>query len=933
MAHFFEKRDRWGNGYGLWILVGMAFLTPLAIWSCEHIRLENRLENWLPQDDPQAQLLEWTQGYFAQDEHLVLTWDDSSVFDPRLIALEEKLEGTGDPAKGDIREPMPEVERVISPRDVFGRMLEGGVDEDIALKRLTGVLIGPGPLRVRLSQDARSRQPEIIEELVQRGKTDLGLKFEVLPPLTRDDSAPDAKDEDSPAAQLAKLGTPAAHDFAVRWPQMHAKDNSADAVIDLVKSLGSPEGQDVEDAFFQPGTPAALGIAISYAGRRNMSQTLATIRQTAEEAGIPLETLRLGGRPVLGNELNQGVHKAFWNPDYPLYNFPYRSPLLFSALVGMLLAFWMLRSVRLSIMVLIATNFTVLMTLSLVPVTHGNMNIVLVCMPTLLSVVTISGAIHVANYWKYAALEHPKTAIATAIRMSWQPCALSSITTAIGSMSLTTSNLQPVREFGFYSAVGCIISLPVLLCCLPAMLQYWPGKVSKLTESDHRRWETISNWIVDHWKGVAVGSLLVTFASGLGLIWFHTETKVIRYFPDEKRVVQDYQYLEENLYGVVPVDVLVRFDHDSQKRLSFAERRNLVAEISQNIRNHPEISGTMSLADFVEFEIPVGENGHEPSSIQKMAAHRKQHEVEQRIKKGEVQGAQALLAVVRERRILEKIRGETFAVEPGDEIWRITAQVAMMSELNYADLTGDWMNPKKKPGELNTIVSRLLADQPGTQHIVTGMAPLFLKTQQAVLDSMVGSFGVSFLLIAIIMVYMLKHPVSGMLSMIPNVLPVVMVFGLISFAGISVDIGTMMTASVALGIAVDATLHLLTWFRKGIVEGLSRREAIAKAMIHCGPAMWQTSVAVGLGLMVLFPAELLLVSRFGWLMAALSGAGILGDLVVLPALLAGPMGTIIERSVAKAQAEVEAEAQAEAEAASALPLPSTELAPQPGHLA
>jgi hypothetical protein len=72
----------------------------------------------------------------------------------------------------------------------------------------------------------------------------------------------------------------------------------------------------------------------------------------------------------------------------------------------------------------------------------------------------------------------------------------------------------------------------------------------------------------------------------------------------------------------------------------------------------------------------------------------------------------------------------------------------------------------------------------------------------------------------------------------------------------------------------------------------------------------------------------LLVSRFGWLMAALSAAGILGDLIVLPALLAGPMGTIIERSVAKAQAEEAAEAAA----APALPLPNPELAPQPSHL-
>ena len=117
------------------------------------------------------------------------------------------------------------------------------------------------------------------------------------------------------------------------------------------------------------------------------------------------------------------------------------------------------------------------------------------------------------------------------------------------------------------------------------------------------------------------------------------------------------------------------------------------------------------------------------------------------------------------------------------------------------------------------------------------MVPLFLQTQQAVLRSLIVSFGVAFVLIGLIMIYLLKHPVSGLMTMIPNVLPIGMVFGLISWAGISVDIGTMITASVALGIAVDGTLHLLTWFRKGILEGLPRRDAIAQALAHCGPAL------------------------------------------------------------------------------------------------
>ena len=80
---------------------------------------------------------------------------------------------------------------------------------------------------------------------------------------------------------------------------------------------------------------------------------------------------------------------------------------------------------------------------------------------------------------------------------------------------------------------------------------------------------------------------------------------------------------------------------------------------------------------------------------------------------------------------------------------------------------------------------------------------------------------------------------------------------------------------------------------------LSRRTAVIESLKHCGPAMLQTSVAVGLGLLMLAPADILLVSRFGWLMSALIAAALFADVILLPALLAGPLGAVIERTQVK----------------------------------
>ena len=109
----------------------------------------------------------------------------------------------------------------------------------------------------------------------------------------------------------------------------------------------------------------------------------------------------------------------------------------------------------------------------------------------------------------------------------------------------------------------------------------------------------------------------------------------------------------------------------------------------------------------------------------------------------------------------------------------------------------------------------------------------------------------------------------------------------------------MITASVALGIAVDGTLHLLTWFREGLRRGMRQDDAVTSALSHCGPALFQTSVAVGIGLAVLMPAELSLISRFGWLMAAMIVTALFADLVLLPAMLAGWLGKVIAEADSK----------------------------------
>ncbi len=174
--------------------------------------------------------------------------------------------------------------------------------------------------------------------------------------------------------------------------------------------------------------------------------------------------------------------------------------------------------------------------------------------------------------------------------------------------------------------------------------------------------------------------------------------------------------------------------------------------------------------------------------------------------------------------------------------------------------------------------------------VYTGMVPLVYKTQRELLKSLFESIMWATVLISFVLMIVLRSPIAGVISMIPNMFPIVIIFGALGWLGIKVDIGIMMTASVALGVAVDDTIHFLTWFRRGIAMGMNRRDSIMLSYDRCATAMTQTTLIGGLGLAVFATSTFTPTQQFGYLMISMLAAALIGDLLLLPALLMSPLG-------------------------------------------
>ena len=171
------------------------------------------------------------------------------------------------------------------------------------------------------------------------------------------------------------------------------------------------------------------------------------------------------------------------------------------------------------------------------------------------------------------------------------------------------------------------------------------------------------------------------------------------------------------------------------------------------------------------------------------------------------------------------------------------------------------------------------------------------KTQRQLLVSLRESIVWAVMVIALVMTVVLRNPLAGAVAMIPNVFPLVVVFGVLGWLGWKIDIGIMMTASVALGVAVDDTVHFITWFRRGLAEGKDRLGATELSYNRCAAAMLQTTLVAGLGLAMFATSEFTPTRQFGLMMVTMLTAALIGDLLLVPALLAGPLGSLFGAAV------------------------------------
>jgi predicted RND superfamily exporter protein len=595
---------------------------------------------------------------------------------------------------------------------------------------------------------------------------------------------------------------------------------------------------------------------------RRLEPAMELIRQAAERAGVRREEVRLGGIPVVNAALNEESTRSLVRLAGV------------SGFLGLVIAWLCFRDLRLTMLVLAVGVYSAAASLAVVPLVGRPLNAVLITMVPLVYVTAVSGAIHLSNYY-LDALQHGsrRRAPGNAVAHAAVPLLLAASTTVLGLLSLGYSDLNPIRMFGVFSAVGVVLGSAAQFLVLPAALAVWMPRVTRplstvkveANPSHLTLWPKLGEWVTAHAGIVVTVCLIATGAGVVGLLQTRTSIQMFRLFSRSTPVVPMTRWLEERLGATIPLEVIVRFRPESETTV--VERMRLVAAIHARLRVVPAASGCLSAATFA------------PPEVYRSARE----------------------SVVRRAVINSRLKSRYaifheygwIARDGDEEMWRISLRVRGIDDLDYAALVGTLQSHIQPVQEQ---FERFGVSRAGVDLVITGTAPIVFKARQSLLDGMLFGLGTDVALIVIGVILTTRSWLTGGVMFLLSIFPTALVFGCMGLLGVFVDIGSVMTPCVAVGVTVDDVIHFILCHRRGVEQGLTGPHAAIVAYRTCGRAIFQSWCIIGIGLAAFAMSSFVPTFRFGLLMLLLLTAGMVGNLLLLPSLLAGPVGRWIARS-------------------------------------
>ncbi|QOP43268.1 MMPL family transporter [Sulfurimonas sediminis] len=523
-------------------------------------------------------------------------------------------------------------------------------------------------------------------------------------------------------------------------------------------------------------------------------------------------------------------------------------------LIAMLLLWVIFRKISGVLLTVGVVVFTFTIVLSLQTLLGYKLNNFTANMPVFIIAIGIADAMHL--FWIYllgrkAGLDN-YAAIHDTLEKNLLPTFLTSITTAVGFASLGISDIVPIKTLGLATANAAVLAFVITVLFVPAALAIINMKVRVTPKTTTQNTlgsfaKKYAKFIIKYDNQIITGTLLLFLFIALGLTNLKVDSNAVHYFREDVPFRQTVNMIQKNLTGPMSYEVVI--DSKITDGIKNAKFMQTVDRFSQALKEKfPDARHTSSLVDVVKkFNEVMDADKSIPDNSNLIAQYLLLYS----------------LSLPQGMEINDKM-------DVNERLLRLTVAMNVVDtskDLQMIEWIEQWW--KKTPYSAQ----------------VNGQTQMFAHMQADVTDTLIQSILLAIAVTSLLMFFIFKNIKMIPLFLIPNILPIVLVIGVMGWLGINIDLGVAISGAIILGIAIDDTIHFLVKYKEARKKSFDFENALAYVMQYAGLAMVLTTVVLSSAFIVFRLSQFMLNANFGLITAIALLIALLVDLLLLPALL------------------------------------------------
>ena len=537
--------------------------------------------------------------------------------------------------------------------------------------------------------------------------------------------------------------------------------------------------------------------------------------------------------------------------------------LVLALIVTAITLLFFFRSLYTVIFPMMVVGSVIIFSLGWVGIFDYEIGLVMGIIPALVTVISIPNSVYLIT--KYH-IEYRKTlnkmkSLVMVIEKIGIVTVMTNATTAIGLGVLAITDIKQLQEFGIVSGLSVVSAFFISLLLIPIVFSFLPAPTERQTRHlDGKSMGFVINklkhWVHNHRWGVYAVTAVLTGLSVFGMTKIVPVAYIIDDIPEESKIMVDLRYIEDRFNGALPFEILI----DTKKTNGATKRRNLkkFEALQDSLKKYPAISRSLSLADFAKLFNQAFFNGD--ASFYEMPSQNVYNILAQYARNS---------IEVNDNLALSKSLADSSM-----KITRISASIKDIGSIKMEALTDS----------IEADVDSIF-DPEKYDVYVTGTSQIFTKNNEALIENLLMSLFIAFCVIAVVMGLLFRSWRMVVISLIPNLFPLLMVAGLMGFLGIALKPSTALVFGVAFGIAVDDSIHFLARYRQARKSGDSIKDAVSNSYADTGVSMIYTSIILFFGFVAFTASDYGGTKALGMLTSLTLAIAMFSNLLFLPSLL------------------------------------------------